>query len=192
MSDIVDFVSPNAPDLPSKKQVRLLWTVTRQGRKETPFGPKHLVHVHNGKKFFIKYEVPHCEWRNQQFLFDRISPRAAIRIPQIYAVFGTVPDRLYLIMEYIEIAHIASGTQRARAISDLVSVEVPLGIAPGPVGGGRIQMRIFWDDEISDVAYPSIQDLEDHLNRVYIPKLKTKWFSKVQTNITYTLGFRRY
>ncbi|CAI7570310.1 unnamed protein product [Penicillium viridicatum] len=69
-------------------------------------------------------------------------------------------------MEFIQTDHIASDTQRARAISDLVSIEVPPDIAPGPVGGGHIHMRIFWDDEISDVDYPSIQDLEGHLNRV--------------------------
>ncbi|KUM60404.1 hypothetical protein ACN42_g6727 [Penicillium freii] len=128
------------------------------------------MHIHNGETFFIKYDVPRCEWKNQQFLFDRIRASAAsIRIPEIYAVFGA--DRLYLIMEFIQTDHIASDTQRARAISDFVSIEVPPDIAPGPVGGGRIHMRIFWDDEISDVDYPSIQDLEGHLNRVSIPKL---------------------
>lgn len=170
MSDIVDIVSPFAPDLPSKEQVRLL--CTKQGQRDN-----HFIHVHNGQKLFIKHKVPHCEWKNQQFLFDRMKPSAAIRIPEIYAVFGTISDRLYLIMECIQTAHIASDIRRARAISDIVSIEVPLDITPGPVGGGRIHMRIFWDDQISDVAYRTIQDLEDHLNRVCIPKLgnfKTK------------------
>jgi hypothetical protein len=165
MSDIIDFVSPNAPNLPSKEQVRLL--CTKQYRRDN-----HFVHVHNGEKFFIKHEVPYCEWKNQQFLFDRMRASATIRIPEIYAVFGTISDRLYLIMEYIQAEYIASDIQRARAISELVSIEVPLNITPGPVGGGRIHMRIFWDDEISDVAYPTIQDLEDHLNRVCIPNLQ--------------------
>lgn len=166
MSDIVDFVSPNAPDLPSKEQVRLL--CTKQGRRDN-----HFIHVHNGEKFFIKYEVPCCEWKNQQFLFDQIGASAAIRIPEIYAVFG-ISDRLYLIIEFIQTDYIASDIQRARAISDLVSIEVPLDITPGPVGGGYIHMRIFWDNQISDIAYPSIQDLEGHLNRVCIPSFKTK------------------
>lgn len=103
-------------------------------------------------------------------MFDRIGTSAAIRIPEIYAVFG-VSDRLYLIMELIQTDHIASDIQRARAISDIVSIEVPINIGPGPIGGGRIHMRIFWDDQISDVDYPSIQDLEGHLNRVCIPRL---------------------
>lgn len=162
MSDIVDFVSPNAPDLPSKEEVKML--CTKRGWRDN-----HFIHVHNGGMFFIKYEIPRCEWKNQQFLFDRIRASAAIRIPEIYAVFGA--DKLYLIMEFIQTHHIASDIQRARAISDLVSIEVPLNIAPGPVGGGRIHMRIFWDDQISDVNYPSIQDLEGHLNCACIPKL---------------------
>ncbi|CAG8257912.1 unnamed protein product [Penicillium olsonii] len=90
---------------------------------------------------------------------------AAVRIPEIYAAFG-VSDRLYLIMEFIQTDHIASDIQRARAISDIASIEVPLDISPGPVGGGCIHMTNFWDDGISDVHYPSIQDLAGHLNRV--------------------------
>lgn len=82
----------------------------------------------------------------------------------------SVNDNLYLIMEFIQTDHIASDIQRARAISDIVSIEVPLDIGPGPIGGGRIHMRIFWNDQISDVDYPSIQDLEDHLNRVCTPE----------------------
>jgi predicted ATPase len=152
MSDIVDFVSTNAPDLPSKEQVKLL--CTKQGRTQSD---NHFIHVHNGQKLFIKYEVPRCEWNNHQFVFDRIRGRAstAIRIPEIFAVFGE-SDRLYLIMEFIQTDHIASDIQRARAISDLVSIEAPIDITPGPIGGGRIHMRIFWDYEISDVNYPSI------------------------------------
>lgn len=121
------------------------------------------------KSFSIKSEVPRCEWKNQQFLLDRVGPRAAIRIPKIYAVFGE-PHSLYLIMEFIQTDHIASDIQRARAISDIVSIEVPLDIGPGPFGGGRIHMKIFWNDQISDVDYPSIQDLEGYLNRVCTPE----------------------
>jgi hypothetical protein len=138
MSDIVDFVSSNAPDLPSKEQVEML--STKQGRRDN-----HFIHVHNGEKLFIKNEVPRCEWNSHQFhqfLFDRIRASTAIRIPEIYAVFGA-SDRLYLIMEFIQTDQIASGIQRARAISDLVSIEVPVDIAPGPGCGGRIHMRIF-------------------------------------------------
>lgn len=166
MSDTVDFVSPNSPDLPSKEQVKML--CTEQGFRRG----NHFIHVHNGEKLFIKYNVASCEWKNQQFLFDRIraSSDPAIRIPEIYAVFG-VPDKLYLIMEFVHADHIASDMQRARAISDIVSIAVPLDTTPGPVGGGRINMRIFWDDQVSDVDYPSIQDLEGHLNRVCTPKL---------------------
>ncbi|KAJ5956406.1 hypothetical protein N7501_010685 [Penicillium viridicatum] len=49
-------------------------------------------------------------------------------------------------MEFIQTDHIASDTLRARAISDLVSIEVPLDIAPGPVGGGNysIPSRSMW------------------------------------------------
>lgn len=124
MSDIVDFVSPNSPDLPNKEQVILLCTKQGQGRREN-----HLIHVHNNKKLFIKYEVPLCEWKNQQFLFHRIGPSAAFRIPsaafripEIYPVFG-ISDRLYLVMEFIQTENNASDIQRARAISDLVSIE---------------------------------------------------------------------
>lgn len=81
MSDFVDFVSPNAPDLHSKEHVKML--CTKYGRRDN-----HFIHTHNGEKLFIKCEVPRCEWKNQQFLLDRFGPRAAIRIPKIYAVFG--------------------------------------------------------------------------------------------------------
>lgn len=54
MSNIVDFVSPNAPDLPSKEQVKML--CTKQGGRDN-----HFIHTHNGEKLFIKYKVPRCE-----------------------------------------------------------------------------------------------------------------------------------
>lgn len=112
---------------------------TKHGRRDNNF-----IHIHNGEKLFIKSEVPRYEWKNQQFLLDRVGLRAAIRIPKIYAVFGE-PYRLYLIMEFIQTDYIVSVIQRARAISDIVSIEVPLNIGPGPIGGGRIynNIRIF-------------------------------------------------
>lgn len=62
MNEIVDFVSPNAPDLPSKELVRRICP-------KVPWEDISLIHVHNGNKFFIENGV---EWKNQQFLFDRI------------------------------------------------------------------------------------------------------------------------
>lgn len=162
--DIVDYVSPNAPDLPSKEQVRLL--CTKQGGRDN-----HFIHIHNGEQLFIKYDVPRCEWENHQFLFDRMKTNTTFRIPEIYAVFR-ISYRLYMIMEFIETDHVASDFQRARAISEIVSIEVPPDISPGPVGGGPIHMTIFWDDGISDIAYPSIQKLEDHINRVCTPNIE--------------------
>lgn len=75
-----------------------------------------------------------------------------------------------MIMEFIQIDHIAPDMQRARAISDIVSIDVPIDAPPGPVGGERLHMRMFWEEGVSDVAYSFVQDLKGHFNRVHIPK----------------------
>ena len=69
-------------------------------------------------------------------------------------------------MEFIEIDHIASDEQRAMATAELVSVKPPINATPGPIGGGRINMRNFFADGVSDTKYTSVRALESHMNRI--------------------------
>jgi hypothetical protein len=155
-----EIISPNAPDLPSKDEIAKL--CPKNGIKND-----HLTHTHNGKKIFIKYgTVSMQEARNQQFFYDQIAkrPDSAIRIPEIYHAFN-FRSHTYIVMEHIDIDHVASDEQRARAITELVTIEPPLNATPGPIGGGHIKHG-FFDTSESDVVYASIGDLEKHINRV--------------------------
>lgn len=69
-------------------------------------------------------------------------------------------------MKFIEIDHIASDTQRVKALGELVSIRPPINATPAPLGGGLVNMSVFWEDEVSDTDYTSVQALESHINRV--------------------------
>lgn len=174
---VIDFLSSSAPDLPSKDQIKKLCEKQRQEvfERGNPLDrDNHLTYTHQGQKVFIKYDTTASEWRNQQFLVDKINQRAdlAIRIPEIYACFGTRDD-LYIIMQFIEIDHIASDAQRAKALAELVSITPPVNATPGPLGGGPVNMGTFWAHGLSDTEYTSVQALESHMNRVSSPRLKS-------------------
>lgn len=122
------------------------------------------------KKFFIKFDVKACELQNHQYLFRQLQhlqndSRALpiLRIPEVYSAFGRA-DNLILVMEWIDIDRIASDTEKAQALSQIVSIERPIcETTPGPVGGGSVNMHKFW---WSSTEYNSVQQLQDHVNAV--------------------------
>lgn len=157
MSTNDEILSPNITesDLPSKEQVVKLC-------RKNGINANHLTHTHNDRKFFIKYNnVKMAEARNQHPSrgFD-----VSIRIPEIYHAF-TSRYRTYIVMEHIDIDHLASNAQRAKAITELVSIESPENSTPGPIGGRYIRHR-FFKDFTSTIAYKSVRELERHVNRV--------------------------
>lgn len=81
-----------------------------------------------------------AEARTQLYFFNQIAarPDITIRIPESYHARISRGYERYIVMEYIDVHGFASLEQRARAITDLVSIEPPPGATPGPIGGGRI------------------------------------------------------
>lgn len=102
-----------------------------------------------------------------------------IRIPEVYRTLQK-GDWFYIVMEYIpgktlqqladqedwgESRQKALTISIARAVRLLMSIPVPAGQTPGPVGGGQIRYPLFKDDT-SFCNYSSVDELEKHLNDV--------------------------
>jgi hypothetical protein len=102
-----------------------------------------------------------------------------ICIPEVYRTLQS-GDWFYIIMEYIPgktLQQLADqkdwGKPRQNALTNsiamamrlLISIPVPVGQMPGPVGGGQIRHPLFKDDT-SFCNYSSVDELEKHLNDV--------------------------
>ncbi|KAH8781054.1 hypothetical protein F5883DRAFT_405959, partial [Diaporthe sp. PMI_573] len=96
-------------------------------------------------------------------------------IPEIYRTFEN-GERLFIVMEYIpgrtltqleeqqdfDSQETTRSNSIARAIRLLMSIQPP----PGQKPGGQIRHPLFKDDT-SYCVYSSVDELEDHLNRVF-------------------------
>jgi hypothetical protein len=71
-------------------------------------------------------------------------------------------------MEHIEISHFASDEQRAKAITDLVSIEPPPNATPGPIGGGLIRHKMF-KDYTAPLPFSSSIEMATYINEVLPP-----------------------
>lgn len=178
----------------SKRQIALSWgeedivSVYKQTPRLKPNG-----HAVTGFGFppqqpvaHIKFGLPDVlqpELQNHQYVFRALrdmppDQTRGIRIPEIYRTFES-DGRFFIIMEYIpgstlgqlldqkggESKQGALTNDIARAMKLLMSIPVPPGQKPGPVGGGLIRHSLFKDDT-SYCVYPSVKELEDHLNVV--------------------------
>lgn len=126
-----------------------------------------------------------AELRNQEYAFKALremppNQTQGILIPEIYRAFE-YGEEFFIVMEYIPGRTLAQLVQQpgwesqqtslsnsiARAIGLLMSIKPPPGQKPGPVGGGHIRHPLFKDDT-SYLEYSSIDELEAHLNKVFI------------------------
>ncbi|PKX93973.1 uncharacterized protein P174DRAFT_460098 [Aspergillus novofumigatus IBT 16806] len=95
---------------------------------------------------------------------------STIRIPEVYHAFevGGAKRRgyTYIVMEYIDIdlERSASDEQRARALSESISIPPPPGVF-GSFTGGTYRHHFFRDSE-PPVPFSSAAGLEDYLNRL--------------------------
>ncbi|KAH8748676.1 hypothetical protein F5883DRAFT_238911 [Diaporthe sp. PMI_573] len=184
---------PPAGQAPSKRQLALswrdediisAWTQTPQlkpdGSAVTGFGfPPQQPIAH------VKVGLPHIlqpELRNHEYVFKALrdmppDQTRGICIPEVYRTLQS-GDWFYIIMEYIpgktlqqladqkdwgEPRQNALTNSIAMAIRLLISIPVPVGQTPGPVGGGQIRHPLFKDDT-SFCNYSSVDKLEKHLN----------------------------
>jgi serine/threonine protein kinase len=131
-----------------------------------------------------------AEMLNQNFAFDALEDmpeqkRAGIHVPKIYRVIE-VAATVYIVMEYVNgkalkelLEEGASDDQLqqyynqiAKAIKLFISIKVPDGVTPGPVGGGIIKHPLF-KDTIASIEYTSVDDLQQHVNKVGLQQYHT-------------------
>lgn len=178
----------------SKRQIALSWrvediiSVYRQTPALKPNG-----HAMTGFGFppqqpvaYVKFGLPDMlksELQNHQYIFRALrdmppDQTRGIHIPEIYRTLES-DNKFFIIMEYIPGSTLgqlldqkggeswqgALTNSIARAMKLLMSIPVPPGQKPGPVGGGLIRHSLFKDDTSYSV-YSSVKELEDHLNIV--------------------------
>ena len=107
------------------------------------------------------------EARTQKFLADVVNSdeNCVVRVPQVYRAFRD-EERGYIVMEYIpghdctddDLDAVVEAVRRFRTIESPTT-------SPGYVGGGPILHQLF-SELHSVVEYPSIADLQHHVNRV--------------------------
>ncbi|KAL4882760.1 hypothetical protein BJY04DRAFT_216859 [Aspergillus karnatakaensis] len=122
-----EILNTSIPDLPSKDQVVELC-------RQKGHDYNHLTYrTENGKTVFIKYNnAKMAEAHAQLFFYTHISanPQSTMRIPELYHAW--LPEHspsAYLVMEYINIHHLASDEERAKALSELIAVKPPEGVS---------------------------------------------------------------
>lgn len=137
---------------------------------------------------YVKFGLPSdrkAEVRNHEYVFKALrdmppNQTQGILIPEIYRTFES-SERFFIIMEYIPgktllqlveqqgltSQRITRSNSIARAIRLLMSIQAPPEQKPGPVGGGCIRHPLFKDDT-SYCEYSSVDELEMHLNKVFI------------------------
>ncbi|POS75959.1 hypothetical protein DHEL01_v205642 [Diaporthe helianthi] len=130
-----------------------------------------------------------AELRNHEYAFKALkampqNQTQGIIIPEVYRSFE-YGERLFIIMEYIpgrtleqlvqqpgwESQQPSVSNEIARAIKLLMSIKPPPGQKPGPVRGGQIRHPLF-KDNTSYLEYNSIDELEEHLNKVSTLRFK--------------------
>lgn len=144
-----------------------------------PFPPQQpAAWVKFGWPSILKPEV-----RNHEYAFTALREMPAdqtrgVHIPEIYRTFESGTN-FFIVMEYIpgktlrqllkepggKSAWESLTNKIANGIRLLMSIPAPPGQTPGPVGGGLIRHSLF-KHETSYCEYSSVDELEDHLNKV--------------------------
>lgn len=185
----------------SKRQIALSWnedeiiSVYKQTPQVKPnncavtgfvFPPEHPVaYVKSGYLPESMQEVKNHEYAFKALKAMPPGQTRGILIPEIYRTFER-DHMIYIVMEYVPGSTLAQIQEQqdwesrertvihsiARAFELLRSIPVPPGQKPGPVSGGLIRHPLFKDDT-SSCEYPTVYELEEHLNKVRNHKCHT-------------------
>ena len=134
---------------------------------------------------FIKYGPEQCgmmaQMRTQTYAWNALKQipqqKRDVQIPEIYHVIQR-DEITYIIMEYVQGETLeellAKNTlddcqkeysQISKAMKTLLSIEVPKGCAPGPIGSGLIRHPLF-KGAVASTEYDSVHELQQHINNV--------------------------
>lgn len=126
----------------------------------------------------VKFGVPYIlkpELRNHEYVYGALRDMPAdqtrgIHIPEVYRTLES-GDYFFIVMEHVpgktleQLLDQEGWESQKDALTHSIAIPVPAGQKPGPVGGGQTRHSLFKDD-ISFLAYSSIEELEQHLNKV--------------------------
>ena len=123
----------------------------------------------NGHDFFIRHRKVTMAAAHAQHFFHaqiKMNPHSTIQIPELYHAWRDHDGTVYMIMEYVHLSRnqLATEEQRARAITEIISVPPPPGVF-GSFDMDRIYHSFFKDDQ-APIGYNSVEQVEAYLNRV--------------------------
>lgn len=122
------------------------------------------------------------DWLHQERQED---PSCNIHVPEVFKIFSK-NGLTFIIMELVVASPLAEFAERfdpgtwddnqaryygmiAEAVHLLSRMPVPPDATPGPyTRAERYIKHLLFKDQVASVVYPTIQDLEDHLNRVWL------------------------
>ena len=142
------------------------------------------IRVSGKPRFWVKYArdtVIRGEGRTQAHVAGVVNsnPASVVRIPNVYLGFSR-GDRGYIVMDFVQGTTFAQRKSPkgyyykkdigvvAAAVRQLIDIKMPVGTAPGPVGGGYIG-HDFFVECLSALAYPTVRHLEEQINEVCVP-----------------------
>lgn len=128
------------------------------------------IRLANGSAF-VKFgggiKFREAEIQNFVYEFLSTSSRGHVRVARVYTFIMTAHYR-FIVMEFIDgsTCNESHVDQVARALEELIAIQAPVTTtAPGPVSPGPIDHH-FFEDYVSSVTYPTVEDLQLHLNRI--------------------------
>ena len=123
----------------------------------------------NGHDFFIRHRRVTMAAAHAQHFFHaqiKMNPHSTVQIPELYHAWRDHDGTVYMIMEYVHFSRnqLATEEQRARAITEIISVPPP----PGVFGSFDMDCiyHPFFNDDKAPLGYHSVEQVEAYVNRV--------------------------
>lgn len=165
---VVHFSDSRPQNLPSVPEIIAECIAARRAASDNAAPYVRGIHLANGSAFVkFGHDVKFREAEIQNFVYEflRTSSRGHVRVARVYT-FITADSYQYIVMEFIDgsTCNETHVDQVARALEELIAIQAPT-TAPGPVSPGPID-HCFFEDDVSSVTYPTVQDLQLHLNRI--------------------------
>ena len=162
-------------DFPTRDEIVSLCSHNRNGACVRVAG-KRRYWVKHGRHFVIQ-----GEGRTQAHVAGIVNadPASVVRVPAVHLGFSR-GRRGYIVMDFVQGTTLAKRKSPegkyyekdikavATGFKQLTDIKMPAGTAPGPVGGGFIG-HDFFVECLSALEYPTVGDLEAHINRVCFP-----------------------
>ncbi|KAJ8502874.1 hypothetical protein ONZ45_g11353 [Pleurotus djamor] len=164
---------PN-PSLPDRATIKALCGQRQSiGEQATGFPLRDA--TSNAIIAWVKYGPFTCidEGRTQDFVAKELAriPGCNVQAPRVFDAFMWTCwfglPRCCIVMEYIDGSDCTSDDVDvvAEAVQTLISVRGP-DMQPGHIETGLLVHYFFTDGLISPVHYPSVKDLQDHINKI--------------------------